>query len=388
VFPPRPISALQCQHTRSVRQEAIVATRASASSLIEQLHVARIHGHGLVGVASHDIAVADVVGPRSAAIGLAREGRTLAGCLRCPRTAQTCGCIGAEVAAAGPNRLDNHQVFVLALHGVDLHGFEQVVGRVAHDHGRRRAEITWEVADGHAGAVDLAVVTGKEQVHVRGVANEGLVDGAGARAGDTAAEERLRAGPAICIGGIAGRLVGEGGGSPLVSQHPDALRREIEEGRRHGARAHAVLASRGHVRPVREEAEVHRAIARSRVMRRPIDEMLAVVHDAGEVLERHPSGLGVGQRARRGPAVRRRQRALCLDCGCEQYDASRNQGGGVLYQSHGHAFFSQMKLKVEVEAEGGSWDRRRPDLYILGDGDKITDTIAPQRICASRVVVG
>ncbi len=44
-------------------------------------------------------------------------------------------------------------------------------------------------------------------------------------------------------------------------------------------------------------------------MRRRVDEVLAVVDDVGEVLERGPPRLRVRQRARRGPAVRRRQRA-------------------------------------------------------------------------------
>jgi hypothetical protein len=59
----------------------------------------------------------------------------------------------------------------LACDLVDLDGFEEVVGGVLHDDGGLRAEAAGEVSDGHAGAVDAAVVAGEEQVHVLAVAD-------------------------------------------------------------------------------------------------------------------------------------------------------------------------------------------------------------------------
>jgi len=87
---------------------------------------------------------------------------------------------------------DDHEVFVGAV-GVDLDSLEQVVGRVTQDGGVTGTEAAGEVANGHAGAVDLAVITAEEEVHVLAVSNDGLVDNAGVRARDASGEERLGA---------------------------------------------------------------------------------------------------------------------------------------------------------------------------------------------------
>jgi hypothetical protein len=108
------------------------------------------------------IAVADIVGPGGAAVGLACEWCALARRLLCPLTSQTGSRERAEVPPISANCLDNHEVLILALHGVDLNCFEQAVGRVAKDHCLSAAEIAWEVSDWHTGPVDLAVVSCKE----------------------------------------------------------------------------------------------------------------------------------------------------------------------------------------------------------------------------------
>ena len=69
-----------------------------------------------------------------------------------------------------------------------------------------------------------------------------------------------------------------------------------------------VLRRGGRVRPARERAERHRAVAAVLGLRRP-GEVPAVVGDVREVLERRPAGPGLRQRARRALPVRRRQRA-------------------------------------------------------------------------------
>jgi len=48
----------------------------------------------------------------------------------------------------------------------------------------RRAETAREVTDGHARAVDLAIVAREEEIHGRVVGYEGLVNDPGAGAGD------------------------------------------------------------------------------------------------------------------------------------------------------------------------------------------------------------
>jgi hypothetical protein len=52
---------LEGQHTGAVRQKVVIATRAGASSLVQELQVARIDGHRLVGVGANEIPVANVV---------------------------------------------------------------------------------------------------------------------------------------------------------------------------------------------------------------------------------------------------------------------------------------------------------------------------------------
>lgn len=69
---------------------------------------------------------------------------------------------------------------------------KKIVGIGAHDGFSGGTEVAWEVPDGHAGAVDHAVVTGEEEVHIFAVADEGLINGPSARVGETARVEGLR----------------------------------------------------------------------------------------------------------------------------------------------------------------------------------------------------
>ena len=124
-------------------------------------------------------------------LALPAKGLLSLAALRRPRTAQAGGRERAEVAPVRAHRLDDHQVLVLALDLVDLDRLEQVGRRVAHDRRVVRAEAAREVPDRHAGPVDVAVVAGEEQVHVRAVTDQRLVDRAGAGAGDAAGEQRL-----------------------------------------------------------------------------------------------------------------------------------------------------------------------------------------------------
>ncbi|KAK8032274.1 hypothetical protein PG990_002008 [Apiospora arundinis] len=164
--------------TRAVWQQVVIAiVRAGVASLVEELDLAGVDGERLVGARADELAVADVVGPRGAAVRLAGEGVALAPGLDRPGAAQVARGEGAEEAALRPDGLDDHEV-ALARHAVDLHGLEQVVLGVAEDGLVLGAEAAGEVADGHAGAVDLAVVAAEEEVHVLVVADDGLVDGA------------------------------------------------------------------------------------------------------------------------------------------------------------------------------------------------------------------
>src|SRR5690606_39825326 len=111
---------------------------------------------------------------------------------------------------------EEDQVRVLDLDGVELDAREQVVRGGTQDDGRGRAEAAREVADRHAGPVDPAVVTGEEQVHVRVVGDERLVDGTGRGVGDAAGEQHLLRRPAVRVGRVGRGPVGEGRAAPLV----------------------------------------------------------------------------------------------------------------------------------------------------------------------------
>ena len=157
----------------------------------------------------------------------------------------------------GTDRFNNHEVLVLAFQRVDLNCFKEVVLGSAKDNGGCSTEVAREVANGHAGAVDLAIVSCKEQIHVLAVTNNGLVNGAGVRSGYLSSEEWLRSGPTVCVRRIGRCFVGERGRAPLISEHPDVLWGKLKECRCNSARVHLVLACRTHLRPVGKESKVH-----------------------------------------------------------------------------------------------------------------------------------
>ena len=261
--------------------------------------------------------MADIVGPRSTAVGLTSEGVGLGAGLFGPRAAERSGGVRAEVAAVAALSLDDHEVLVQALESVDLDGLEDSLGGVAND-GSSLREVAREVAERHAGAVDLAVVTAEEQVDVIAVSNDGLIDGTSARLRlrESARVQRLGGRPAVGVSRVAGGPVAEGGGTPLVSEDPNVLRGEEEEGWGDGGRVHAVLSNGAHLSPVTEETEVHGTIVATSVVVGSVDEVLALVRSNGEVLEIDPAVLGLSKGSRRGPAVGRRKLAgLSHDAG-------------------------------------------------------------------------
>lgn len=190
---------LEGEEAGAVRKRVVVAARAGCATLVQELNVAGVDGEGLVVGAADKLSVADIVGPCGSAVGLAGEGVALRGSVRGPASAERGGGERPEVAALRALGLDDHEVLVESSKGVDLDGLEEVVDGVAHDNRGRGAEVSWEVAQRHAGSVDLAIVTGEEQVHVLAVGNERLVNRSGAAAGDLAREERLGRTPAVGV---------------------------------------------------------------------------------------------------------------------------------------------------------------------------------------------
>jgi hypothetical protein len=249
--------ALESKKTRAVREEVIARVRTRVAALVEELEVAWVDREGLVRVRPDDVAVADVIRPGRTRVRLAGERLALRCCLRRPCAAEAGRRERAEETAVRTLSLDDHQVLVLALDGVHLNGLEQVARRVRHDDRAGRAEAAGEVADRHARAVDFAVVAGEEQVHVRAVADERLVDGARAGTGDRAREQCVRAGPPVRVRRVRRRLVAERRWAPLIREDPDALRRKVEDRRRDRRRSHTGLGGGAHLGPVAEEAEGH-----------------------------------------------------------------------------------------------------------------------------------
>lgn len=177
-----PTLLLEGEETGPVGETVVVTTGVGVAALVQQLQVARVDSHGLVVGNLDQVTVRDVVGPGSTAVGLAGEGVALGSSVGGPVAAEAGGSERAEVTSLRTNSLNDHEVLGggSSLDGVDLDSLEEVVGAVAHDDGGGGAEVAWEVANGHAGTVDLAVVTREEQVHVLVVTDNGLVNWASA----------------------------------------------------------------------------------------------------------------------------------------------------------------------------------------------------------------
>jgi hypothetical protein len=289
--------SLEGQHTRAVWPAVVIGSLSvGVAALVQELEVARVDGEGLVVVGSDKLSVGDVVGPGGSRVGLAGEGVVLGGGVGSPLAVEAVGGERAEVSAAagGALGLDDHEVLVLALDGVDLNSLEEVVDGVGHDDLAAGAEAAGEVANGHAGSVDLAVVTSEEQVHVLAVTDNSLVNGTSLGVGDVAGEERLGLRPAVDVGGVVGGSVRELVRTPLVSENPDTLGLEVEEGRGNSSAAHLGLGSRAELAEVRDGAEADR-LPRG-LESSGVDELLAVVGSDGEVLEVLEAVLGLGQR--------------------------------------------------------------------------------------------
>lgn len=145
--------------------------------MVQQLQVARIDGLCLIRIATDDISVTDIVGPSSTTVCLSGEWVGFGGSLWSPRAAQAGGSEGTEITTLGSDGLDDHEISVLTLDGVNFDSLEKVVGGVGHDDGECGTEAAWEVSNGHAGAVDSAVVSAEEEIHVGAITDECLIDG-------------------------------------------------------------------------------------------------------------------------------------------------------------------------------------------------------------------
>ena len=334
---------LEGKKTRAVRELVVGGSRLGITTLVKELEVARIDGESLISVGADKITVGDVVGPGGTTVGLARERSALRSSVRSPATTEVGGGEGAEVATAGTLGLNNHEVLVLTLEGVDLDGLEQVVGGVAHDNGGSSSEVAGERANGHLTAVDLTIVTGEEQVHVLAVTDNGLVNGSGGRSGDLAREQRLRSRPAVSIAGVLRSAVRESGRSPLVSKDPDILGSEVEESRGNSGRGHGVLRSRGHLGPVAEETEVHGTVV-AVVMVRGVDKVLAVEEGGGEILDGDPSALGLSKSSGGGP-LRLSGKVASLSRNRAEKHGGRHQAG----LSNGELHLEELVKKIVSE---------------------------------------
>ena len=203
----------------------------------------------------------DVIGPGGAAVRLAGEGVLLAGSLRCPGSAEAGGGVRTEVTSLGADGLDDHEVLLLALKGVDLDSLEEVVLSVRHDDGRGSTEVAGEVTLRHRSTVDLAVVTGEKQVHVVGITNNSLVNGTSVRSSDLSREEGLGRSPSVRVRRVGRGAVGEGGRTPLVRKNPELLGSKVEDSWGYSVEAGTGLGCSRQLREVADTAKDHGTIA-------------------------------------------------------------------------------------------------------------------------------
>jgi hypothetical protein len=102
----------------------------------------------------------------------------------------------------------------------------------------------------------------------------------------------------------------------LIRQHPNILRREVEQTRRHRGLVHGHLVRRGQLGEVVHQAESHGTPGGAAVMCGGIHQVLSFVRGSGEVLQRDPAVPGLSKRTGRCPPVGGRQVARCLGRGC------------------------------------------------------------------------
>lgn len=326
------------KETGAVGELVVVATGAGCAALVQQLQVARVDGEGLIVASADKLSVADIVGPRSTAVGLAGEGVALGGSVGGPGSAERGGGERPEETALGAHGLDDHEVLVEAGEGVDLDSLEEVGLGVAHDDGGGGSEAAREVANGHRGAVDLAVVTAEEQVHVLAVTDHGLIDRAGTAAGDGSGEERLDSSPSVGVGWVGGGPVGESGRAPLVGKDPGLLGSEVEESGSNGSERSGGLAGGAKLAQAADGREGHGAILASVVG--GVDELLAVEGGNSEVLKGDPSVLGLSKSVAGRPLVGGRELAGTGRDGRGVGDGSQKAASCVLDVNHGWKLLS------------------------------------------------
>ena len=186
---------LKSNKSRAVRQIIVISSRVGAA-LEKHLKAARVDLERLVVGAADEIAMADILRPGDFRVGLASERRALQARELGEVAVEVGGGEGAEVAADCAFAFDDHEPFRLAFELVDLHGFEEVLRCVGEDRLGDVAEAAWEVADGHALAVDAPVVAGEEEVHVHVICDDRLINWAVWSACCASGVERLCSTPA------------------------------------------------------------------------------------------------------------------------------------------------------------------------------------------------
>jgi hypothetical protein len=327
----------QGEKTRAVRKGIVSSSRARVASLVQKLKVACVDRESLIVRSPDQVTVANIVSPGGTTVSLAGERRSLIASLDGPLAIEAVGGEGTEVTSVRTLSLDNHEVLVLALESVDLDGLEELLGSVRHDGLESSAEAAGEFADGHAGAVDGAVVAAEEQVHVLGVTDDGLVDGTSVRL-NLAFEQRLGSGPRSRIGGVAGGAVREGRRSPLVGEDPSGLRLKVEQGRSNSGLGHGGLAGGAQLREAGDSTKAHRAVLGRGIAESGVNDVLAIERSSGEVLERGPSTARLSERLAGSPLVGRRKgtrlRSNLSGRCCQQHGAGQQRVSLGLLRSH------------------------------------------------------
>jgi len=103
------------------------------ATLIKELKIAWIHGHGLVVGRSNEVAGTDIVGPTGAAVGFTCKWVALRAMERSPRSTQTRRRERSEISSVRSLSLDNHEILIESAKSVNLNGFEEIGGGIRED---------------------------------------------------------------------------------------------------------------------------------------------------------------------------------------------------------------------------------------------------------------
>jgi len=195
------------QQAELIRQQLVSPAAGRIATLVEELEVVGIEDHPLVVSVADQFAVADV--PRPGRCAVFERDVVDPGERRLPRVGVRHGRPHAVEAVGDPgavvpgraHRLDHGQIGVGALDLVGDARLEEAVSAV-FDGDLRVAHALGEVLDPGPAAIEVAVVAREEEIGMRVVADDVVIDRKPGHARGSSFEEVLRLGPGLGLGNV------------------------------------------------------------------------------------------------------------------------------------------------------------------------------------------